>query len=117
MPPRPLLAAPLLLPLLVACGLLRITTRTRAAEAAAPPRDRGCSVAVLSSAPPGATELGWSQVDCDSTVPAPECWRALFDEACALGADSVWEVQDISKVRGRSKLVAHAGRMKTSTSP
>lgn len=106
---RPSLRAALGLLLLTACGMSRISTRVRPSGASAPARPRGCPITELPAAPAGATELGWLSVNCGQSVPTAECRQALLDEACALGAEVVWNVAEISKVQGREKWSARAG--------
>ena len=81
--------------------------------AAAAARPAGCAIAVdpSSSLPPGTIDVGLTRANCDrDRVSEAACLRALLDGACALGADRVYGVHDLSKVIDRRNLYARAVR-------
>ena len=87
---------------------------TSAKAAKYPPRQPGCEVQVFSEEPTYQTEnIGPVQASCDESVPDAECARELKDQACKLGADTVWGVGDNpSKQAGRKKLFGRAAHQK-----
>jgi hypothetical protein len=60
-----------------------------------PPRAEGCEVQIYVDAPSVATEnIGTVSATCGETISNADCMRTLKDEACKLGADVLWGVDD-----------------------
>jgi glycyl-tRNA synthetase alpha chain len=84
-----------------------------------PAREDGCAIEIAREAPLGATEnLGQVSASCEESVPEQDCLRTLKDEACRLGADVLWCVDD-KPVRNGLRLVWHgrAAHTKAATAP
>jgi len=60
-----------------------------------PARAEGCDVQIFREAPDRATDnLGPVSARCDDGVAEDDCLRTLKDQACKLGGDVVWGVED-----------------------
>lgn len=60
-----------------------------------PPRQPGCEVRIFPEQPSYPTDnIGPVSSSCDESVSDADCLRTLMDEACKLGADTVWGVSD-----------------------
>jgi glycyl-tRNA synthetase alpha chain len=60
-----------------------------------PAREDGCAIAISRDAPASRTDnLGEVRASCEEAVSEENCLRTLKDEACRLGADVVWGVDD-----------------------
>jgi hypothetical protein len=79
-----------------------------------PPRQPGCEVQVFDEAPSYRTDnIGPVSASCDESVSDADCLRELKDQACKLGADTVWGVSDDqTKQAGRKKLFGRAAHQK-----
>jgi hypothetical protein len=79
-----------------------------------PPRQKGCEVQVLREAPTFQTDnIGAVQSSCDESVSDAECLLTLKDEACKLGADTVWGVSDKPTMQlGKKKFSGRAVHQK-----
>ena len=57
--------------------------------------------------------IGPVMASCDDSVTDAECMRTLKDEACKLGADLIWGVDDVpAKANGKKKLAGRAAHTK-----
>jgi hypothetical protein len=79
-----------------------------------PPRQPGCEVQVFSEEPSYQTDnIGPVSASCDPSVSDADCRRELKDQACKLGADTVWGVSDNPTLQaGRKKLFGRAAHQK-----
>lgn len=60
-----------------------------------PARQLGCEIQVFPEEPSYQTDnIGPVRANCDESVSDTECLRELKDQACKLGADTVWGVGD-----------------------
>jgi hypothetical protein len=67
-----------------------------AKETQYPPRPEGCDVAIFTEIPPMPTDnIGPVSASCDESVSDADCLRTLKDQACKLGADVIWGVEDL----------------------
>lgn len=67
-------------------------------------RDPGCEVKVFPETPSYPTEnIGPVNASCDEGVSDGDCLRTLKDQACKLGADTVWGVNDQATLQGGKK--------------
>jgi predicted small lipoprotein YifL len=72
-----------------------------------PPREAGCAIEIFREIPTGKTDnLGEVRASCEESVSEQDCQRQLKDEACRLGADVVWGV-DEKPVRNGMRLEWH----------
>lgn len=63
-----------------------------------PPLPAGCPVTVLEEAPTTATDnIGPVSAKCTPDIAPAACERTLADQACKLGADTVWGVTRIDE--------------------
>lgn len=96
--------------LLAACG------SSSKPEGKYPSRQPGCEVQVFTETrlPTYATEnIGVVQASCDESVSDEECLRELKDQACKLGADTLWGVGDEPRREGgKKKLSGRAAHQK-----
>ena len=75
-----------------------------AKETQYPPRLEGCDVAIFSEIPPMPTDnIGPVMASCDEGISDADCLRTLKDQACKLGADVIWDVQDVPAKQGNKK--------------
>jgi hypothetical protein len=84
-----------------------------------PAREQGCAIEIFHEIPNGKTEnLGEVRASCEESVSKENCMRTLKDEACHLGADVVWGVDD-EPVRHGLRLEYHgrAAHTKAATAP
>jgi len=79
-----------------------------------PAREPGCEVRVFPEAPTYSTEnIGTVQASCEETISDADCLRTLQDQACKLGADTVWGVDDRPTMKGgRKRLSGRAAHQK-----
>jgi hypothetical protein len=79
-----------------------------------PPREPGCEVRVFPEAPNYPTEnIGPVSASCEETVSDADCLRTLKDQACKLGADTAWGVNDPPTMKdGRKRLSGRAAHQK-----
>jgi hypothetical protein len=69
-----------------------------------PAREPGCQVQVFTEEPGYATEnIGPVRASCDPSLADADCLRELQDQACKLGADTVWGVTDPPEISGGRK--------------
>jgi hypothetical protein len=100
---------------LAACG-------GAAVDARYPPRPEGCDVKIYEDTPEGPTDnLGPVQATCSEDVSKEDCLRTLKDQACKLGGDLVWGVEDKPHTEGGknrwSGRAAHTRAPKAPASP
>ena len=100
----------LAIPLVVACS------STPKSEGKYPARQPGCEVQVFleDQLPAYTTEsIGAVQASCDPSLSDEECMRELKDQACKLGADTVWGVNDRPKMElGKKRFSGRAAHQK-----
>jgi hypothetical protein len=79
-----------------------------------PARQPGCEVQVFPENPPYQTDnIGPVQATCDESVSDADCMRTLKDEACKIGADTIWGVSDNpTKEYGKKKFFGRAAHQK-----
>jgi hypothetical protein len=79
-----------------------------------PPQKPGCEVQVFNDNPSYQPEnIGPVSASCDESISDADCMRTLKDQACKLGADTVWGVNDpASKEAGRKKFFGRAAHQK-----
>lgn len=79
-----------------------------------PPREPNCEVQVFPEAPTYSTDnIGPVSASCDESVSDADCLRTLKDQACKLGADTVWGVSDNpTKQPGRKRFFGRAAHQK-----
>ena len=79
-----------------------------------PPRQEGCDIKIFVEIPPMQTDnIGPVMANCDESVTDAECMRTLKDQACKLGADLIWGVDDVpAKANGKKKLAGRAAHTK-----
>ena len=59
------------------------------------PRPEGCEITLFHDAPTVPTDnIGTVNAICGDDVKDADCMRTLKDEACKLGADVIWGVED-----------------------
>ncbi len=69
-----------------------------------PARQPGCEVQIFPEEPGYQTEnIGPVQASCDASLSDEECLRELKDQACKLGADTVWGVNDPPRLEAGKK--------------
>lgn len=57
--------------------------------------------------------IGTANASCDETVSDADCLRELKDQACKMGADTLWGVSDVpTKHAGRKQLSGRAAHQK-----
>jgi hypothetical protein len=79
-----------------------------------PARQSGCEIQIFPENPSYQTDnIGPVQASCDESVSDSDCLRTLKDEACKLGADTVWGVNDNpTRQLGRKKFFGRAAHQK-----
>jgi hypothetical protein len=80
-----------------------------------PERQPGCEIQIFSQSPNYQTDnIGPVQATCDELVSDAECMRTLKDQACKLGADTVWGVTDnpTKEAGGKKKFLGRAAHQK-----
>lgn len=102
-----LLLTVLAVTVLAACGSPRQTGKY-------PERQPGCEVQVFPENPSYQTDnIGPVQASCDESFSDAECMRTLKDEACKLGADTIWGVSDTpTRQAGKKKFFGRAAHQK-----
>jgi hypothetical protein len=85
-----------------------------AKESQYPAREPGCDVKIFVEVPPMPTDnIGPVMASCDGDISDVDCMRTFKDQACKLGADVIWGVDDVpSKVQGKKKMVGRAAHTK-----
>lgn len=69
-----------------------------------PERHAGCDVQIFPEEPSYPTDnIGPVHATCDESVSDTECLRELSDQACKLGADTIWGVDDTPSRQGGKK--------------
>lgn len=103
------LAAPALL-----AALLPACRSSASAKPSAAPLEPGCAVHTFSGNPSYQTEsVGFVRATCDSFVANEDCLRELKDQACKLGADTIWGIGDgPSHEGGKTSYSGRAARRK-----
>jgi hypothetical protein len=67
-------------------------------------RQPGCEIRVFPNEPSYPTDnIGPVSSSCDESVADQDCLRTMQDEACKLGADTVWGVSDKPEMKGDKK--------------
>ena len=79
-----------------------------------PSREPGCEVQVFPESPTYQTDnIGPVSASCDELISDDACLRELKDQACKLGADTVWGVDDKPTMQaGKKKLSGRAAHQK-----
>jgi hypothetical protein len=79
-----------------------------------PARQPGCEVRVFPEEPSYQTDnIGPVQASCDESIPDNECLRELQDQACKLGADTVWGVNPTPSMQaGKKRFSGRAAHQK-----
>ena len=79
-----------------------------------PPRKPGCEIQIFPENPSYQTDnIGVVNASCAETVSDEECLRTLKDEACKLGADTVWGVPTTPTMEyGKKHLSGRAAHQK-----
>jgi hypothetical protein len=79
-----------------------------------PPRQPGCAIQIFPEEPSYQTEnIGPVRTSCDESISDADCLRELKDQACKLGADTVWGVSDTpTKQAGKKRLSGRAAHQK-----
>jgi len=79
-----------------------------------PPRQPGCEIQIFPDNPAYQTDnIGPVQATCADTIPDAECMQTLKDEACKLGADTVWGVSpNPTPQLGKKKFFGRAAHQK-----
>lgn len=81
-----------------------------------PPRAAGCEVRVYfeGELPSYTTDnIGTVQASCDESVTDDECMRELQDQACKLGADTIWGVNERATLEyGKKKFSGRAAHQR-----
>jgi hypothetical protein len=79
-----------------------------------PPRQPGCEIQIFPENPSYQTDnIGPVSSSCDESISDADCMRTLKDEACKLGADTVWGVSDNpTKQAGKKKFFGRAAHQK-----
>ena len=106
--PSGLLAASLCCCTLVACASEPKTPSKY------PARQPGCEVQIFPEEPSYQTDnIGPVQASCDDSISDEECLRELKDQACKLGADTVWGVNDPpTRAAGKKRYSGRAAHQK-----
>jgi hypothetical protein len=79
-------------------------------QAKYPARDPGCEVQVFPEAPTYSTDnIGPVSASCEESVSDDDCMRTLKDQACKLGGDTVWGVNEKPTMQsGRKRFFGRA---------
>ena len=79
-----------------------------------PPLQPGCEVRTFPEQPTYQTDnIGPVSASCDDTVSDSDCLRTMMDEACKLGADTVWGVSDKPEMKlGKKRFYGRAAHQK-----
>jgi hypothetical protein len=79
-----------------------------------PPREPGCEIRTFPDAPSYATDnIGPVRSSCDESISDSDCLRTLKDEACKLGADTVWGMNETPTIDlGKKKFSGRAAHQK-----
>lgn len=79
-----------------------------------PPRPEGCDITLFHDAPTVPTDnIGSVSATCGEDVKDADCMRTLKDEACKLGADVVWGIEDKPSISlGKKKYDGRAAHTK-----
>ena len=76
------------------CALVACASEPKA-PSKYPARQPGCEIQTFPEEPSYQTDnIGPVQASCDESISDAECLRELKDQACKLGADTVWGVND-----------------------
>ena len=86
-----------------------------AQEGRYPARAEGCDVQVFPDTPPMPTDnIGPVMATCSEDISKEDCTRTLKDQACKLGGDVVWGVNDLpANAPGKKKLAGRAAHTRT----
>ena len=64
-----------------------------------PPRPEGCYITIFTTIPPMQTDnIGPVSATCAENVTDADCLRTLKDQACKLGADVIWGIDEGNKL-------------------
>jgi len=70
-----------------------------------PPREPNCEVRVFPERPGYDTDnIGPVSATCDESISDTDCMRTLMDQACKIGADTIWGVSDKPELKYGKKL-------------
>ena len=80
-----------------------------------PARPEGCDIKVFPEIPPMPTDnIGPVMATCGADISNDDCMRTLKDQACKLGGDVVWGVDNVPSMSlGMKKLAGRAAHTKT----
>jgi hypothetical protein len=97
----------------IAAGVLACGSPSQQ-ESKFPTREPGCEILIFPESPSYQTEnIGPVQASCDETISDEECLRTLKDQACKLGADTIWGVSDTPTIEaGKKKFFGRAAHQK-----
>ena len=80
-----------------------------------PARENGCDVALSKgdTLPPNSENIGTVSALCSLDTSNDDCLRELKDQACRLGADTVWGVAERpTQVNGKNRFTGRAAHSK-----
>ena len=79
-----------------------------------PAREPGCEVAVFADVPPQPTDnIGPVSAKCSADISKEDCLRTLKDQACKVGGDTLWGVNDQPELKdGKIYLYGRAAHKK-----
>lgn len=79
-----------------------------------PPRQPGCEVRIFPEQPSYSTDnIGPVSSSCDESISDQDCLRTMQDEACKLGADTVWGVSDKPELKlGKKRFYGRSAHQK-----
>lgn len=79
-----------------------------------PPQKPGCEVRIFPDRPSYPTDnIGPVSSSCDESISDADCLRTLMDEACKLGADTVWGVSDKPELKlGKKRFYGRSAHQK-----
>lgn len=91
--------------LLVLGGLLFIACAPAEPPPKYPPREPGCEVRISPELPTYPIDnIGPVSAKCDDFVSDADCIRTLMDQACKLGADTIWGASDKPELKNNKKI-------------
>lgn len=80
-----------------------------------PARETGCDVTLVKgdTLPPNSENIGTVSALCSLDTSTDDCLRELKDQACRLGADTVWGVAEKpTQVNGKNRFTGRAAHSK-----
>jgi len=89
---------------LLFAGVLACGSSSQQQESKYPPREPGCEIVIFPESPSYQTEnIGPVQARCDEDISDEDCLRTLKDQACKLGADTIWGVNERPTIENGKK--------------